>query len=174
MRHVAIGISALLFILATQASASSMWCEMPNTEPNSWAEEALTSGGAIFLGRVLSSSQARLQQSEQVQSPKPNSMQELLDIVEAENPTTANNFDHLVWFEVLKTWKAPKRPIVKARVLLGDLAEYRAFEKGATYLVVAREVDELDYWIRYRCYDAIHNRYSDKFEKALGDSAAAE
>ena len=170
MRCVAIAATVLLLSIALDADSSSMWCESPHADPDSWAAEALKEGDTVFLGRVYSSTPVQPSPAAPSETAKPSSMQELLELVEERSGPDPDNFDHIVWFEVVKSWKAPDRPVVKVRAYLGDFEELRSFVKGEIYLVVARDVDGTEYWIKERCNEAIHSTYSERFEEALDRS----
>ena len=94
-------------------------------------------------------------------------MAELLKMIEAGQKEDANQYDHVVSFEILNSWKDPILPIVRTKVRLGRFKEFRSFKVGDVYLVVGRELEGTLYRIRSRCTDAIHEAFVEEFASVL-------
>lgn len=175
----------VLIILALAAPvpiwASSMWCERPRIDPSEWAKEGLRNGDTVFLGKVYSvkelpqaEAQPKDDSAKNSDSSRPDeasSMSELLELIKAGQAMDAIRYDHVVSFEILKSWKDPILPIVRTKVNLSILKDIQGFKVGDIYLVVGRELEGELYWIRNRCIDAINNAFAEKFIEALESSA---
>lgn len=170
-----------------QAVASSMWCEPPRVDPEVWAERALAVGDTVILGRVYSIKEVPPEDPKPLNSdkevshegPEPldsgdaRSMAELLRLIKIGQKRDADQYDHVVSFEVLKSWKDPIHPIVRTKVQLGRYKELRSFKVGDVYLVIGRELEGTLYRIRSRCTDAIHEAFADDFVSVLDASTRA-
>jgi len=177
MRYPTIFSIILVLATSTEVVASSMWCERPGISPIKWANEALENGDTVILGKAYSVKEvppiepdAKDPDAQDRDSQAPNnaaSMAELLKLIEAGQKEDADQYDHVVSFEILKSWKDPILPIVRTKVQLGRYKELRSFKVGDVYLVVGRELEGTLYRIRSRCTDAIHEVFAEEYVSVL-------
>jgi hypothetical protein len=164
MRNVAKVLVLLIAICPSITVASSMWCEAPNISATQWAVDAIERGQTVFLGRVNSVTQSPVPEPPDTDGSAA-SMKDLLELIEhGQDP---NIYDHVVSFEIVRSWKDSILPIARMKVRLGGLAEMRKFEVGDVYLIVGTDLENSVYWIRNRCVDAIHDKLASKFVVAL-------
>ena len=177
MRYLSLLLIILVFTTSTEVVASSMWCERPNFSPAKWAIEALENSDTIILGKVYSVKEVppiepdakdpEMQDRDSQATNNASSMAELLRLIETEQNKNVDRYDHVVSFEVLKSWKDPIHPIVRTKVHLGPYKKLLSFKVGDIYLVVGRELDGTLYRIRSRCADAIQEAFMDDFVSTL-------
>jgi hypothetical protein len=156
-----------MVVVQGNVNASSVWCEPPHGEPQAWAKDSLDSADAVFLGRVVSIDEIPQDEPQQANDSDASTMAELLQRIEASQELANTQYDHVVSFEVIKSWKDPIYPIVRTRVMLGMFRDARAFREDESYLVRARDEEDAIYRIANRCHDAILQEWADEYIEAL-------
>ena len=176
--------SAVLLLLAAPAlaTASSMFCGTPSSDPSEWAQEALEKGDAVFLGRIISKKPATPPQGDKTESQSKTkgddpdgarSMAELLELIESGQSVDSYKFDEIVLFDVVRAWKEPVLPVVRARIRSKVSRRYGRLESGDLRLVVGRDLEDSLYWIRSICDDVIPKTLAEKYIEALDRELAA-
>ena len=160
MRHVSIFV-VLMLLSSHDTAGSPPNCSDNKLNLDDWVRKYLESSETVFLGEVISIDSPRFDtppsdpdkhvESTESKPAGASSMDELLKSIEAGQASSSDPNIRINSFEVLRSWKEAKLPVVRTKGSVNSARYGLTFEKGQSYLVFADNYDGKFYRVSANC-----------------------